>query len=231
MKAFFHKKNLLWLFCILGSLAPLPYALSAGIVQVAMPLWQLILIALLNSSILFGLICWLSSKIVPKTDIHPFLLENPLQRIVYPGIFGGIFLGFVLYFLDKTVFASSLLSGQHPPFWVGAIASIYGAVNEEVLTRLFLLTLIYFLLRKCLPSAKRTLLLWGSTVVVALLFGLGHLPALFKLAPPSGFEIFRVLFLNGIAGVVFGWLYWSRGLWTAMLAHFITDLMIHVFLI
>ena len=73
--------------------------------------------------------------------------------------------------------------------------------------------------------------IWTANIFVAIIFGLGHLPAALKLTNPSAFEIFRVLFLNGIAGIVFGWLYWSRGLWTAMLAHFVTDLMIHVFLI
>ncbi len=233
MKAFVYKRTFLflWVLCILGSLATIPYTLSVGIAQVTIPLWQLVLLIILNSSVLFGLVCWLSSKVLPKTDLKPFLLDNPLQRIVYPGTLFGIFLGLLLYFFDKTVFASSLLSGQHSPFWMGALASIYGAVNEEVLIRLFLLTLIYFLLRKCLKTGKRIWLLWIATFFVALLFGLGHLPALFKLMSPSGFEIFRVLFLNGLAGMTFGWLYWSRGLWTAMLAHFIADLMIHVFLI
>nr|MBP7074489.1 CPBP family intramembrane metalloprotease [Rhabdochlamydiaceae bacterium] len=113
----------------------------------------------------------------------------------------------------------------------GALASIYGAVNEEVLLRLFLLTLIYFLLSKFVNRDKRLYVLWTANILAALIFGLGHLPAAFKLASPSPFEIFRILFLNGLAGVVFGWLYWSRGLWTAMAAHFATDLMIHVILI
>ena len=233
MKAFVYKRTflLLWVLCILGALATIPYTVSAGIAQVTIPLSQLVLLIILNSSVLFGLVCWLSSKVLPKTDLKPFSLDNPLQRIVYPGALFGIFLGLLLYFFDKTVFASSLLSGEHPPFWMGALASIYGAVNDEVLTRLFLLTLIYFFLRKCLKTGERTWLLWIATFLVALLFGLGHLPALFKLMSPSGFEIFRVLFLNGLAGMTFGWLYWSRGLWTAMLAHFIADLMIHAFLI
>lgn len=33
---------------------------------------------------------------------------------------------------------------------------------------------------------------------------------------------------NGAPGVVFGWLYWRRGLYSAMLAHFGLDLVIKV---
>jgi hypothetical protein len=35
---------------------------------------------------------------------------------------------------------------------------------------------------------------------------------------------------NGAPGVVFGWLYWRRGLYSAMLAHFGLDLVIKVFM-
>lgn len=67
--------------------------------------------------------------------------------------------------------------------------------------------------------------------MVAIIFGLGHLPVAFKLVTPSFFEIFRILLLNWIPGIAFGWLYWSRGLWTAMTAHFMADLVLHVFVI
>jgi hypothetical protein len=133
---------------------------------------------------------------------------------VYPALLGGVLVGLAIFLSDKTIFNNSLLSGVHPPFWAGALASIYGAINEEVLLRLFLFSLLYFLIGRCLRihGKNRSTILWGVNIFVALLFGIGHLPAAFKLASPSGFEIFRVLFLNGIAGVVFGWLYWSRQL-------------------
>lgn len=131
------------------------------------------------------------------------------------------------------MFNSSTLTGVHPPYWAGAIASLYGAINEEILLRFFLFSFIYFLVGKCIKinERKRVWILWIVNILVALIFGIGHLPAAFKLVSPSAFEIFRILLLNGIAGIVFGWLYWSKGLWTAMAAHFITDLMIHVILI
>jgi hypothetical protein len=34
--------------------------------------------------------------------------------------------------------------------------------------------------------------------------------------------------LNTFAGVVFGWVYCTRGFWAAATAHFTTDLVIHV---
>ena len=122
---------------------------------------------------------------------------------------------------------------MYSPPWAGALASIYGAANEEVLMRLFFLTLVYFIFTKLrrVGDSKRLICLWTANVIVAIVFGIGHLPLVLKLASPSAIGISRVLLLNSIAGMVFGWLYWSRGLWAAMLAHFVADLMIHVVLI
>jgi hypothetical protein len=53
------------------------------------------------------------------------------------------------------------------------------------------------------------------------------LPAAVKFGYPlTATIIARVLLLNGIAGVVFGNLFWRFGLETAILAHFIADLIL-----
>ena len=39
--------------------------------------------------------------------------------------------------------------------------------------------------------------------------------------------VVRSLVLNGV-GILHGWLYWQRGLESAMLAHFSTDIAVHV---
>lgn len=226
----------LWALCILGSLSVLPYIQYLGVLPSSVSIWKVALLGTVQAALFFGLICWISFKILPKTDLNPFPKlprENRIKQTVVPALISGVLLGLALFVFDRTIFNSSLLSAaSHPPMWAGALASIYGAVNEEVLLRLFLFTLLYFFIGKCLKiqRANKLAILWSINIFVALLFGIGHLPAAFKLGASSAFEIFRVLFGNGIAGVVFGYLYWSRGLWTAIAAHFIADLMIHVFL-
>ena len=214
---------LLWILAIVGSLSVLPYV---GYLEMAPALTvNRVLLITLQSAVVFALICFLSYKIVPKTDLRPFSNQKP----IYPALISGAVMGVVIFILDKTIFHSSLLSEVHPPIWAGALASIYGAVNEELLLRLFLFTTVYYLLKKWFkfPENQRIYFLWSVNILVALIFGLGHLPAAFKLVSPSAFDIFRILFLNGIAGILFGWLYWSRGLWAAMGAHFVSDLVIH----
>lgn len=218
---------LLWILCILGSLSVLPYVYYLQLLPTSISLLKVAILGGFQAALLFGLLCWLSSKILPKTDLRPFSFD---KKILLPAIISGILVGLTLVFFDQIF--SSPLTNVRPPIWTGALASLYGAINEEVSLRLFLFTLVYFLIGKCIKirQGNRTAILWATNIFVALLFGVGHLPAAAKLIPLVPFEVFRILFLNGIAGAVFGWLYWTRGLWAAMVAHFIADLMIHVFL-
>ncbi len=41
-------------------------------------------------------------------------------------------------------------------------------------------------------------------------------------------SVTRASVLNGIPGLAFGWLYWKRGLESAMVAHFSADILLHV---
>lgn len=70
--------------------------------------------------------------------------------------------------------------------------------------------------------------MWTANGLAALLFGLGHLPATAAILPLTPLVIVRAVVLNGLAGVGFGWLYWRRGMLTAMASHFCADLVLHV---
>ena len=69
---------------------------------------------------------------------------------------------------------------------------------------------------------------YGQRVVAvpgALLFAAGHLPMLFFLLPePPGVLILMVLAGNALPGLLFGWLFWRRGLEAAMIAHALAHL-------
>ena len=55
--------------------------------------------------------------------------------------------------------------------------------------------------------------------MVAVLFGLGHLPATAAVTPLTPALVARALVLNGVAGVAFGYLYSGHGLEAAMAGH------------
>jgi membrane protease YdiL (CAAX protease family) len=66
-------------------------------------------------------------------------------------------------------------------------------------------------------------------VVMAILFGIGHLPALKNVLgtiPPL--MLFRTLLLNAPVGLACGWLFWTYGIEAAIVAHFFTDIIYHV---
>lgn len=227
--------RLLWLLCIVGVWSILPYAYYMGILPPESSIWEVGLLGTVQAGLLYAFICWACFKLLPKTDLRPFPFlqgDDYLKKLLYPALIYGMGVGLCLRGFDHFFFDHLEAAKMHPPFWVGLLACIYGAVNEEVLTRLFLFTLIYFLVGKCIHihAGNRVPVLWAVTFAVALGFGLGHLPAAFALMPLSAADVFRILSLNALAGSVFGYLYWSKGFWTAMAAHFFADLMLHVLL-
>lgn len=122
----------------------------------------------------------------------------------------------------------------NPPAWQGFLASFYGAFDEEILMRLFVLTLLAWIgsrFSRTKEGRPTLAVLWIANLLAAILFGLGHLPATQAAGfPLNGLVIGLALVLNGLVGIATGWLYWSRGLGSAMLAHFSGDILLHVIL-
>ena len=98
----------------------------------------------------------------------------------------------------------------------------YGAVIEEVLLRLFAMSLVAFILHKIFGKKEEkpsVTVLVVANIVAATLFAVGHLPTNFALFGSSFLIVFRCLLLNGVFGLAFGWLYRQYGLRYAMIAH------------
>ena len=105
------------------------------------------------------------------------------------------------------------------PYLVAMVT--YGGVIEEVMLRLFMMSLVAFLLNKVFGRQGKpgTAILAAANVISALLFAAGHLPVTFILLGSSPLLIFRCFLLNGGLGLLFGWLYRKYGLRYAMIAH------------
>ena len=99
-------------------------------------------------------------------------------------------------------------------------AVVYGGVIEEVMLRLFFMSLLAFLLQKLFrKESGTTSLLIAANLIAALLFAAAHLPATATLMGLTPMILFRCFLLNGGLGLAFGWLYRKFGLRYAMLAH------------
>ncbi len=194
---------------------------------------------------------WLERKPTeerPRGPVTP--VEEPLHgtikgMLVFSVIAGIIFALVVLvlsYYIFSPLLQAELESlgitvpeAPQPPPWQGVLVSFSAGVNEEVMFRLFGVTLLAWLGSLVFHDreGRPTLaVLWIASILVAVLFGLAHLPMTIALGLPlTPLVIVRAVVLNGIGGVLLGWLYWTRGLESAMVAHFSADIVLHVILV
>lgn len=151
------------------------------------------------------------------------ITKKPLLVTIVISVIGGLalILPDLLFFgHHNRVIMDSYAVKPTIAYLFGAI--IYGGVIEEVMLRLFMMSLVAFLLHKLFGRKKRqpsTGILIAANIIAALLFAAGHLPTTFLLIGNSGLVIFRCFLLNGVFGLLFGYLYRRYGLRYAMLAH------------
>ncbi len=165
---------------------------------------------------------WLGKKTVLWKD-ERHIAKKPLLAAVVIGVIGGL----VLILSDVLVFGKysevireSYAAKPTIPYMLAAIT--YGAVIEEVMLRLFMMSLMAFVLHKLFGKGREnvsTTVLVAANVVSALLFAAGHLPATAVLMGLTPMLVVRCFLLNGGIGLAFGWLYRKHGLRYAMIAH------------
>ena len=106
------------------------------------------------------------------------------------------------------------------PYMLAAV--LYGGVIEEVMLRLFMMSLIGFVLHILFGKNREmpaTGVLIAANVIAAILFAAGHLPATAMLMGITPMILIRCFLLNGGFGLLFGYLYRKYGLRYAMIAH------------
>ena len=111
------------------------------------------------------------------------------------------------------------------PAWAGLLASAGAGITEEIWFRFGLMTLFVWLLaRESRSFPPAAWVFWIGNMAAALLFGAIHLPQAALQYGLSGPVLAFVFLDNGIAGILFGWFYWRRGLVAAMVCHFASDI-------
>lgn len=104
---------------------------------------------------------------------------------------------------------------------------LYGGITEELLTRWGLMSLFAWLGWRLAgrPERARNSIFWFAISGSAVIFALGHLPLLMMISPDAqSWLIAAVLLGNTIPGILFGWLFWQKGIEAAMLAHMLAHL-------
>ena len=105
--------------------------------------------------------------------------------------------------------------------WLGSV--LYGGVVEELMLRLFFMSLLAWLIWKMFFRQEETVpvkVLVAANVAAALLFAAGHLPGTLVLfGELTPMILLRCFLLNGSFGLLFGYLYRKFGIQYAMVSH------------
>jgi hypothetical protein len=246
---FWFEFSILLLAAILGSIAIIPYSLrlfreSKKKKPLKMPIWMLFLISILQNTILFAIVIGLGLLIAHQIGLGAPLLTAislgtlnhlSISILLYPivfGIVGGSFLLlldliFLPYFPEKLL-TTALKTTQ----WENFSASFYGGINEELFMRLFGMSLIIWLLSRMwyMPSGlPTTAVFWVANSIMAVIFALGHLPALKNLLGTiTPVMYLRTVILNAPIGLLCGFVFWRYGIESAITVHFVADIVYHV---
>jgi Type II CAAX prenyl endopeptidase Rce1-like len=242
--------SILFAAALIGGAAILPYSVrllkqSGEIKPLKMSVSKLLLLSFIQTAVLSAAAIGIGLLAAHRIGLGAPYIEAALQgngsmqtvalmlRTAIPlGFLGGLILLLMdLLFLPHLP-EVLLDTARKTSLWESFTASFYGGLNEEFLMRLFGLSVLAWMLSRIwrtsagLPTST---VFWIANVIMAILFGLGHLPALKNLLgriPPL--MLTRTLLLNAPIGLICGWLYWGYGIEAAVAAHFAADIVYHV---
>ncbi len=163
--------------------------------------------------------------------------SSPLRRVAVAAL-AGTGLGLVMLILLRFLFVSlapqlqsRFAAEAHFPAWQRLLIAFDSAVLEELIFRLFLVSLLVWLLSRWWKTANGrpgSRSLWMAAGLVAVGFGLAHLSQWAAVTALTSVVIGMVVLLNSIGGIVFGYLYFTYGIEAAMVAHFMADVVLHI---
>jgi membrane protease YdiL (CAAX protease family) len=226
-----------WLLAaaVFGQLCVIPMATYIVSKKLPENLPKTLFIAAINAVIIYGVVLYFASLLVRNSQKHvtpfisrvqAFLLRKDLIFSIVISVGLICSLGLLSQFFSWLDPDCARLSQGEIPLSYGLLASFYGGINEEILCRYFLLSLLIAPFKR---SKYFNFAVLMALFITSILFGLGHLPATAKflsvgsIAQLPGWVIVRALLLNGIAGIVFGLIFFRRGLEIAMITHFFVD--------
>jgi CAAX prenyl protease-like protein len=141
---------------------------------------------------------------------------------------GGALLGVLTILARHQPALRARFAGRlHEPAWRPWALAFESSILEEMLFRLLTMSvvalLVLQLLRKRDPGGRPFVV---GLLVSTVLFGLAHVPAWASTTPATLPLVSAVIMLNGIGGLLLGWVFWRLGLAYAICCHFAADVVI-----
>lgn len=233
---------------VFATLAVMPYTLAllpAVAERLPVPLPVLALAQSLQSGVLVFLLGWLGLRLgsaigldspfaraLVYSEARPRVSRSGALEVVAVGVLGALVTFALLLAIDPFMPPATTPASLQIALWKRALTPFYGGIVEELLLRLGLMTVLAWLAWRVLPGRGERppgAVYWFAILGAALLFGAGHLPAAAGVWPLTPVVVARTIGVNALLGAAFGVLYWRRGLEHAMAAHFLADVVLHVF--
>ena len=173
-------------------------------------------------ALIFGFFGYILSE---KTGLmKPVRFEKkPMMVTIGITLFTGLVLCTDLFYFRNHIPQVAALYQDNPSFAYWMASVLYGGVIEEILLRLFMMSLIayiawkFFFRREATPP---TGVIIAANILAALLFAAGHLPSTMQMfGEITPMILLRCFLLNGAGGLVFGYLYRKYGIQYSMMAH------------
>jgi Type II CAAX prenyl endopeptidase Rce1-like len=235
---------ILWLIGMVGVLSTLWSALPVPAEEIPVPLIVVKLLNLISPTFLLSIGVLAGVNLAHKVDLSAPVAEalasgNSSQLIsaikpqVIPGLVGGVVGGvtlFTLYLLWQSSLPPDFVTkaeelSQNTPFLTRIL---YGGITEEIMMRWGFMTFLVWIAWRVLQKAQgvpNTIYVVFAIGISALVFGLLHLPLVFALnSQVTASLVGYIIIGNGFFGLIAGYLYWQKGLESAMIAH----VMVHI---
>lgn len=195
------------------------------------------LAAVLQPAILTSLAVLLGIWLAPKVELHAPAAEAfadgksflaALKPQIIPGIVAGLISGIAIaltWLIAKPSLPATFIgkAEEFNQFIPHAVRILYGGSTEEILLRWGVMTFLVWMFWRIFQGGSgrpRGVYVVAAIVLSAVVFGIGHLPIASVLAGALTLPVvIYVITANSIFGIVAGFLYWRRGLESAMLAH------------
>lgn len=202
-----------------------------------MPSALVVALSLINPLILLLVAVVIGNLLANRVGLRSLVAEKvshgtplwPQLRPHIPLALGlGVLFTFVILGLDQIInpFANTELVTEPTTipglFSQLLLGTLYGGIVEELLLRWGVMSLLVWIGWRLIQRGQgqvHPVLVWAAITLAAVLFGIGHLPAMAGMVELTPLIIFRTILLNALGGMLFGWLYWRRSLEVAMVAH------------
>ena len=199
--------------------------------------WLLKLLSLIQPTVLLALAVFAGVFLSPKVNLSAPAFEAlargrsfiaALKPQIIPGVVAGliaavvIVLGWVVLrpFMPLEFVTRAEAFNRLVPL---PTKLLYGGITEEILLRWGLLTLLVWMAWRIFQRGRRqpgAVCFMGAILISSIVFGVGHLPVAVAIGGPLTLPVVvYVITGNSVFGLMAGYLYWRKGLETAITAH------------